>query len=186
MIKLRSTRPVVCLSAGLLLCGMIVRPAGAQEPYGLDGRAPIGPYLNHVMPRTLGAASFPRVLSATGAFTDLRTLTPSKGLVPFTVNSPLWSDGAIKTRWMAVPNDGPPYAPNERINFVPVGEWSFPDGTVFVKNFELTVNEATGERKRQETRFLVRKSGGGVYGVTYKWQRDNRMRIFWLMVLKKM
>ncbi len=125
------------------------------------------------MPRTLGAAPLPRLLSATGAFRDLRTLTPADGLIPFTVNSPLWSDGAVKTRWMAVPNDGPPYAPNEQISFAPVGEWSFPNGTVFVKHFELTVNEATGERKRQETRLLVRKSDGGVYGVTYKWRADN-------------
>ncbi len=125
------------------------------------------------MPSALGAAPLPRLLSATGAFRDVRTLTPADGLIPFTVNSPLWSDGAVKTRWMAVPNDGPPYVPNEQISFTPVGEWSFPNGTVFVKHFELTVNEATGERKRQETRLLVRKSDGGVYGVTYKWRADN-------------
>ena len=72
-----------------------------------------------------------------------------------------------------MPNDGPPYAADEQISFVPVGEWSFPDGTVFVKHFELTVNEITGARKRLETRLLVRKAGGGVYGVTYKWRPDN-------------
>src|SRR5215203_1735218 len=79
----------------------------AQSPYGLDSRPPIGPYLNGRMSPTPG--TFPPVLSATGAFRDVRTLTPSSAVIPFTVNSPLWSDGAIKTRWMAVPNDGPPH-----------------------------------------------------------------------------
>ncbi|MBA2433165.1 MAG: hypothetical protein H0V56_13805, partial [Chthoniobacterales bacterium] len=144
----------------------------AQEPYGLDTRAPIAPYLNHAMPPRAGAFPFPPVLSATGAFRDLQTLTPSEGLIPFAVNSPLWTDGAFKTRWMAVPNDGPPYGAGEQIGFAPVGEWAFPDGTVFVKQFDLTIDEGTGERRRLETRLLVRNADGGVYGVTYKWRAD--------------
>jgi len=125
------------------------------------------------MPPQNGAFQFPPVLSATGAFSNLGTLSPSTGVIPFAVNSPLWSDAAIKSRWVAVPNDGPPYSSDEQISFAPVGEWSFPNGTVFIKLFELTVNEATGERKRLETRFLVRDANGAVYGVTYKWRADN-------------
>jgi mono/diheme cytochrome c family protein len=153
--------------------GLIASVARGQAPYGLDTRVPIGPYLNNIMPPTNGAFAFPPVLSATGAFNDLSALTPSTGLIPYTVNSPLWSDGAIKSRWAAVPNDGPPYTSDEQISFVPVGEWGFPNGTVFVKHFELTVNEITGDRKRLETRLLVRNQDGAVYGVTYKWRADN-------------
>jgi mono/diheme cytochrome c family protein len=153
--------------------GLIGSVARGQAPYGLDTRVPIGPYLNNIMPPTDGAFAFPPVLSATGAFSDLSALTPSTGLIPYTVNSPLWSDGAIKSRWVAVPNDGPPYTGDEQISFVPVGEWSFPNGTVFVKHFELTVNEITGDTKRLETRLLVRNQDGAVYGVTYKWRADN-------------
>jgi hypothetical protein len=155
----------------LVLMG-IAGPAFAQD-YGLDSRTAIGPYLNSIMPPTNGAFAFPALLSATGAFSNVSTLTPAPGLIPYTVNSPLWSDGAVKTRWLAVPNDGSPYASTEQIGFAPTGEWSFPDGTVFVKHFELTVNEITGERKRLETRLLVRDAKGEVYGVTYKWRADN-------------
>lgn len=139
----------------------------------MDSRAAIGPYLNGTMPSVNTPASFPPLLSGTGAFSNLSTLTPATGLIPYTVNSPLWSDGAVKTRWFAVPNDGAPYAASEQIGFAPTGEWSFPNGTVFVKHFELTVNEITGERKRLETRLLVRDANGEVYGVTYKWKPDN-------------
>ncbi len=104
-------------------------------------------------------------LSWLGVFTDLEKMTPMSGFVPYDVNSPLWSDGAIKQRWIAVPTD-------KQIKFTPTGSWSFPDGTVFMKHFDLVIDETTGERRRLETRFLVRQEGGGVYGVTYKWRRD--------------
>lgn len=153
--------------------GLIGSTALGQAPYGLDTRVPIGPYLNNLMPPRNGAFAFPPLLSATGAFGNLSTLSPSAGVIPFAVNSPLWSDAAIKSRWIAVPNDGPPYTSDEQISFVPAGEWSFPNGTVFIKHFELTVNEITGGRKRLETRLLVRNADGAVYGVTYKWRADN-------------
>ncbi len=164
--------------ARVLLFGALIGAAFAsralgQAPYGLDSRAPIGPYLNNTMPSYDGAFPFPTVLAATGAFTDVPNVVPTEGLIPFAPNSPLWSDGALKSRWIALPNDGPPYTPDEQIGFVPTGEWTFPNGTVFVKEFDLIVNELTQERKRLETRLLVRDENGAVYGVTYKWRDNN-------------
>jgi uncharacterized repeat protein (TIGR03806 family) len=109
----------------------------------------------------------PRLLSQTGAFADVATLTPAPGLVPYTVNSPLWSDGAAKQRWMALPV-------NTTIHFSAEGEWRFPAGTVLVKHFELPVDERHPEtRRRLETRLLVLDSTGSAYGLTYKWRPDN-------------
>jgi len=118
------------LSSVLLGAGL-ASVAFAQAPYGLDSRAPIGPYLNNTMPSYDGAFPFPTVLSATGAFSDVPNVVPTEGLIPFAPNSPLWSDGALKSRWIALPNDGPPYTPDEQIGFVPTGEWTFPNGTVW-------------------------------------------------------
>jgi uncharacterized repeat protein (TIGR03806 family) len=109
----------------------------------------------------------PTLLSETGAFTNLATLAPNPGLVPYAVNSPLWSDAAIKTRWMALPT-------NTFINFASTGEWAFPNGTVFMKHFELGINETNPAlRRRLETRLLVQDTNGMVYGATYKWRLDN-------------
>ncbi|MBA2269220.1 MAG: hypothetical protein H0W20_01315 [Chthoniobacterales bacterium] len=96
-------------SLSALLLALLATAAAEEAPYGLDERPPVGPYLNNAMPPTSDGSAFPPVLSATGAFRDVRTLTPSNGLIPFALNSPLWTDGAIKSRWMAVPNDRPPY-----------------------------------------------------------------------------
>jgi uncharacterized repeat protein (TIGR03806 family) len=103
-------------------------------------------------------ADLPPLLSQTGTFRSLADLTASRGLVAYDVNSPLWSDGTAKRRWVALPGDA-------RIDFAPKGEWRFPAGTVFVKHFEM-------EGRRLETRFLVVGDKGGGYGVTYRWRAD--------------
>ncbi len=163
-----------------VLCDM---PMAASRSYGLGlssfGAGPDGELylcqLGHEgriyrLARTGHAVgSLPRTLSKTGAFRDLKTLKPASGLVAYDVNSPLWSDGAAKSRWVAVPNDGLPYGPSERVAFAELGSWSFPDGTVFVKHFELADGSAL---RRLETRFLVRSAGGGAYGLTYRWRPD--------------
>ena len=111
---------------------------------------------------TGGGGSFPQRLSDTGLFTDTRALTPNAGLVPYDVNAPLWSDGAVKRRWIAVP-DG------TRIGFSGSDPWTFPLGTVLVKHFELElVPGDASSRARLETRVLVRETAGWA-GYTYRW-----------------
>lgn len=110
----------------------------------------------------------PRHLSETGAFANLRDLTPGPALLAYHVNSPLWSDGAVKDRWIALPR-------GKKIGFSAGGEWAFPPGTVLVKQFDLITDEAHPQtsRRRLETRLLVLDSAGTAYGVTYKWRPDN-------------
>src|SRR5204863_6670833 len=50
------------------------------------------------------SARVPDTLEETGAFANLQTLEPNPGIVPYDVNSPLWSDGAIKKRWFSIPD----------------------------------------------------------------------------------
>jgi uncharacterized repeat protein (TIGR03806 family) len=113
----------------------------------------------------------PKLLSQTGAFKDLRTLTPVESLIPYDLNVSFWSDGATKSRWIAVPNQN---GEVQKIKFAPTGEWEFPPGTVFVKHFELPIdNTHPDAHRRLETRFIVCDSAGSVYGITYKWRPDN-------------
>ncbi len=105
-----------------------------------------------------GGGSFPETLTATGLFSNVAALTPKGGLIEFEVNSPLWSDGAEKRRWIALPG-------TEQIGFAATGSWSFPEGTVLVKHFEL---ETTDGPVRLETRVLVNEETGW-HGYTYRW-----------------
>ena len=113
----------------------------------------------------LADGKIPARLSETGVFSDTANLIPSAGLIPYELIVSFWSDGAAKSRWVAVPRG--------KIAFAPAGEWSFPAGTVFVKTFDLPTDAADpGVKRRLETRLLVRDSAGGVYGVVYKWRKD--------------
>src|SRR4051812_38059782 len=141
---LTPVRHLVAAALALGAGGGCSRPAGA--PRG-ESRPPARPYLN--MP-AVELGGVPARLSLTGAFADVRTLTPDPALVAYDVNVPFWSDGAAKRRWVAVPD--------QPIRFDPAGPWGFPAGTVFVKHFELA-------GRRVETRLLVRDAAGGVYGV---------------------
>jgi uncharacterized repeat protein (TIGR03806 family) len=131
-------------------------------PYGLSGRIAPAAYLR--MPHLAGG-KMPPLLSQTGAFSDTRNLVPSRGLIPYDIAVPFWSDGAAKSRWVAIPN--------AKIEYSPTGDWTFPRGTVFVKTFELPIDAAApGVKHRLETRLLVCDGAGGVYGVVYKWRPD--------------
>jgi mono/diheme cytochrome c family protein len=151
---------------------------GSGLAYGLTTNGVIGPFLNANMPSVVPAilpGNLPPLLSQSGAYINTPARTPAGGLVPYAPNTPLWSDGAAKSRYIAVPNDGGLITPDEQIAFVPTNSWTFPAGTVFVKNFDLAVNTTNPAvpLRRLETRLLVRDANGAVYGVTYKWRPDN-------------
>ncbi len=144
---------------------------GSGQPYGLSARNPAPTYFN--MPTTFEGA-LPLLLSQTGVFSNTPSMTPVNSLLPYSPNTVLWSDGAMKTRYFAVPGTGGAATPDQQIGFTPTGSWTFPAGTVFVKTFELNTDTTNPNvRHRLETRLLVRNANGAVYGVTYKWRADN-------------
>ena len=154
---------VAMLASGAVMLSCATARKSAA-PYGLNLRPPLKAYLQ--MPERASGA-IPRLLSQSGAFKDTPGLVPDDALIPYDLIVSFWSDGAMKSRWISVP-DG-------KIKFAPTGEWVFPKGTVFVKHFELAVDETHPEIKRRlETRLLVCDADRGVYGVTYKWRADNR------------
>src|SRR5688500_12179274 len=89
----------------------------------------------------------PRTLSATGIYADIgagRLIAEAK---PFEVNSPLWSDGSHKKRWVLL-KQGQSIAFSEHDDY-----WGYPDSAVFIKQFAIdTVPGDTTSRRRWETR----------------------------------
>ena len=140
----------------------VARSDSGAPPYGVATRVVPPAYLR--MPPT-AAGRMPALLSQTGAFKDVRNLVPADGLIPYELAVAFWSDGADKMRWVAIPHG--------KIRFAPTGEWKFPPGTVFVKNFGLSTDAKNPNAERRlETRLLVCDEAGGVYGVDYKWRAD--------------
>ena len=109
-----------------------------------------------------GGGSAPALLSETGVFSDLATLTPASGLIEYDLNMPFWSDGASKRRWVGIPA-------NAAVGFSATESWGFPVGTVLVKHFEMEMIEGDpASARRLETRILTRGSEGWL-GFTYRW-----------------
>ncbi len=151
------------------LAGICTDLAGEIYFMKLNGQGQNGGTLRKLV-RAGTYAEAPALLSATGLFADMSTLLPSSPMVAYEVASPLWSDGALKRRWMIIPNDGSHNTVAEKIAFNETGNWTFPAGTVLVKHFEIPVDERNpAVMKRLETRVMVCTTNGGKYGLTYKW-----------------
>jgi glucose/arabinose dehydrogenase len=103
-------------------------------------------------------APFPRTLSESGVFEEVRGHRLHPALLPYSVNSPLWSDGALKDRAIGLPGDA-------RIDFTEEGAWKFPEGTVLVKTFSLETDRGA---RPIETRFLTLQQNEWV-GYSYAW-----------------
>lgn len=117
----------------------------------------------HRLVATPVAGNFPQNLSETGLFADLADLSPSPGVLPYSVNLPFWSDHALKQRWFVLPD------PATQFTWSKEGTWGAPAGAIWVKHFDLeTVRGDPTTKKRLETRLLVRNSTGS-YGVSYRW-----------------
>ncbi|MBI1914455.1 MAG: PQQ-dependent sugar dehydrogenase [Planctomycetes bacterium] len=135
-------------------------------------------------PKTTVVNNFPRKLSETGLFASVKDHKPAPGLIPYSVNAQLWSDGAHKERFLALPGTSkiefetvtyPQPAPG-----APPG-WRFPDGTVVVKTFFLDMENGNPKsRRRLETRILHFEQLSGTeevgdqywHGYTYVWNDE--------------
>ncbi|MFO0934420.1 MAG: PQQ-dependent sugar dehydrogenase [Planctomycetota bacterium] len=112
-----------------------------------------------------GGGTFPQTLSATGLFSDVPNRVPAPGLVPYDVQMPLWSDDAVKARWVALPGTA-------TVGWSQDGAWSFPVQTVLVKSFDLPLvagNPASAVPV--ETRVLL-LTPSGWEGYSYRWRDD--------------
>src|SRR4051812_28987467 len=113
----------------------------------------------------------PALLSQTGVYSDINAKKVDTAAKYFEVNAPLWSDGAIKKRWIILkPGRHIPY--NDTTDF-----FDYPDSTVFVKNFSLL--RAPGDTIFWETRILLKHQGTGSspvdwYGFSYMWNSDQK------------
>jgi uncharacterized repeat protein (TIGR03806 family) len=102
-----------------------------------------------------GTPAFPAKLSETGCADTTDPKQPTSGMIPFDVISPLWSDGATKKRWLALPDQA-------QINIAADDDWSLPAGSVLRKDFFL-------KGALVETRLLAHHVDGDWAGYSYEW-----------------
>lgn len=109
----------------------------------------------------------PERLSEHGLFVgELADQLPRDGVVPYAINTPLFSDSAEKLRFVALPPDKPATYRDE-------GSFAFPVGTRLVKTFLYPADARVPEEPRRliETRVLTHEAGGWT-GAAYVWNAE--------------
>jgi len=123
-------------------------------------------YTLEAMPKDLPPSTFPKTLSASGLFKSVKGHIVEPPLIPYSVNAPLWSDGAYKERFLALPGA------DSKIDFTTSRGWNFPEKTVLVKSFALEMEDGDPKSRRWiETRFLT-KQGTQWVGYSYAWNDE--------------
>lgn len=115
---------------------------------------------------------FPKQLSEWRLFTlQAGALTPHQGVVPYDLNTPLFSDYASKYRFVWMP-------PNTSAQYRDDGPFDFPIGTILAKTFAFPVDGSPAQRLI-ETRLLVHAPSGWT-PLLYIWddkQRDATLEL---------
>jgi glucose/arabinose dehydrogenase/mono/diheme cytochrome c family protein len=140
--------------------------------FGIDSRGELlvadhggGYYRLEPTPKGGKPPKFPTRLSETGLFLSVKEHRPQPGLIPYDVNAALWSDGAAKERFLALPGTA-------QIDYTSWRGWNCPDGTVLVKTFSLDLEAGNPRsRRRTETRLLTRQQGEWA-GYSYLWNDE--------------
>lgn len=136
------TRVLLSAAACAWACAIVIRAGGAATGGALAPQAP------------------PARLSLTGLYADPATHTIDPRNRPFAPQYPLWSDGAVKRRWVRLPDGG-------TIDGRDIDHWDFPIGTTFWKEFAFA-------GRRVETRMLVKAADGRWDFASYAWADDQR------------
>lgn len=100
-------------------------------------------------------------------FTDIPSGTPNARVVPYDLISPLFSDYALKDRYVFIPE-------GSTITYSDTEAWEFPVGAILVKTFSYPIDAANpdGARDLLETRILFREPDGWK-AHTYEYTADD-------------
>jgi uncharacterized repeat protein (TIGR03806 family) len=128
----------------------------AQDTHGEIYVVHLGGTLHKLVQASGTGRTIPTQLTATGCVSTSDARLAAAGLIPYAPNAPFFSDGAVKARWLALP-DGQRISVDGSTN-----DFDFPNGSVLMKNFTIG-------SQLVETRLFMRHSDGNWAGYTYEW-----------------
>jgi uncharacterized repeat protein (TIGR03806 family) len=144
---------IAALWSLLVLALMALSGAAAQAPLAVNDRA-------------IMAERPPELLSAYRFFLDAEARAPNGRVTPYDLNTPLWSDGALKLRYVYIPEGA-------QARYNSEGVFEFPIGTVLIKTFAYAADMRRPEENVRfiETRLLIRREDGWI-AYPYVWNAE--------------
>jgi uncharacterized repeat protein (TIGR03806 family) len=122
--------------------------------------AQVSPSVNQI---AIAAERPPELLSAYRFFSDAGAREPNPRVTPYDLNTALYSDGALKFRYVFIP-------PGQQAQYRDDGVFEFPVGTVLIKTFAFAADMRRPDENVRflETRLLIRRTEGW-FAYPYVW-----------------
>ncbi len=149
----RDTSPTMTMAAGLST-GLQISAFG-QDSAGEVYVVHYGGTLHRLVRGSTAGREMPNLLSQTGCVNPTNPTQAASGLIPYAPNAPFYSDGAAKSRWLALPDAS-------RISIDTDDDFDLPAGSVLMKSFSIG-------SQLVETRLFMRHNNGTWAGYTYEW-----------------
>lgn len=112
---------------------------------------------------------FPRTLSETGLFADVKKRDPAPGVLPYDVRAARWADHATGQRLLALPGMERITNARKEDGILPAGRWVFPKDGVLTKTYSLELERGKPETSRRVETQMMHWNGQTWNAYTYKW-----------------
>lgn len=102
---------------------------------------------------------------------DIKDLNPVYGVIPYELISSLFTDYALKNRFVWMPDEA-------SANYISSSSvFDFPIGTILIKNFSYENVLPSQETKNIETRLMIKKESGWIFA-DYIWNNEQTQALF--------
>lgn len=147
-----------------------VDSAGELYVVGYDGT------IHRLIENDAAAANstFPTKLSETGLFDSVKEHSMAPGVVPYSINAEPWMDGAVASRYIALPGltSLGIYDRNDTQNGVIKGNWCYPTDAVLVKTISLEMERGNASSLRRLETQILHYDVDIWRGYTYVWNDE--------------
>ena len=114
-------------------------------------------------------SQFPRKLSESGLFADLKKQTPAPGVVPYEIHAKRWADHATSGRWIALPGDEAISIAKKEFGVIGAGRWVFPTDGVLAKTYTLELERGNPATARRVETQIMHFDGIQWAAYSYRW-----------------
>ena len=114
-------------------------------------------------------SQFPKRLSESGLFADVKKQTPAPGVIPFKTLAERWADHATSERWIALPEKENITLAKMDFGVIGPGRWVFPDDGVLAKTYTLETERGNPATARKIETQIMHFDGIHWAAYSYRW-----------------
>jgi len=121
-------------------------------------------------------ANFPKKLSDTGLFYSTAKHQLANGVLPYEINTEMWSDGANAERFIALPGSATisKFTKGDFSKGETKDAWRFPSNTVFARTIYVELERGNPTSRRRLETQILHNTGDDWRAYSYHWTKDQK------------